>query len=197
MLSSEVSSSEDDGAGQLSNLRAIALIENETRRYESSLTLITSKPNKISLSRQEKTKAKKRVKRYPSYGHIKGEYTIAPNTNTYHITRIGKSNNYYYSNLESRQYNNYKLRTRSLIRKNLQQSNYRIFQPAPGSWNRREEPAQRNSSVEGSTPRGGSSSEPVLPWTRNTERRSTYYYNTSTSSKQTNHNYFPVPQKQI
>ena len=105
VLSSEVSSSEDDGAGQLSNLRAIALIENETRRYVSNLTIIASKPNNISLSRQEKAKAKKRVKRYPSYGHIKGEYTIAPNTNTYHITRIGKSNNYYYSNLESQQYN--------------------------------------------------------------------------------------------
>ena len=36
-LSSEISISEDDGAGQLSNLRAIALIENETRRYGFNL----------------------------------------------------------------------------------------------------------------------------------------------------------------
>ena len=36
-LSSEVSSSEDDEAAQCSNLRAIALIENETRRYKNQL----------------------------------------------------------------------------------------------------------------------------------------------------------------
>ena len=36
-VSSHQRSSEDDGAGQLSNLRAIALIENETRRYGSNL----------------------------------------------------------------------------------------------------------------------------------------------------------------
>ena len=34
-LSSEVSSSEDDEGAQCSNLRAIALVENETRRYSN------------------------------------------------------------------------------------------------------------------------------------------------------------------
>ena len=77
VVSSDISSSDDDGAGQLSNLRAIALIENETRRYVySNLKNDTSTPNNILLHRQEKAKAKKRKRRYPSYSHLFGEYTF-------------------------------------------------------------------------------------------------------------------------
>ena len=59
MISTDVSSSEDDGAEllstKLSNLKAIALVEDETRR-------------------QEKAKAKKRKRRHPRYDHLFGEY---------------------------------------------------------------------------------------------------------------------------
>ena len=52
-LSSEVSSSEDGEAAQCSNLRAIALIENETRRYKKpALALLNIKTN-ILFPRQE------------------------------------------------------------------------------------------------------------------------------------------------
>ena len=147
------------------------MIENETRRYGSDPKRIASKHNNIPLSRQEKAKAKKRERRYPSYGHIKGEYALITNSDRFHITKSGKSTNYYYSNLENRQYNYYKLHTHSVVRKNLQQSNYRIFQPARTSWKAREGPARENFYVLGSMPHGGNSREPQLPSTQTTERR--------------------------
>ena len=73
MVSSDISSSDDDGAGQLSNLRAIALIEDETRRYvTSNLDIDTCAPNNNLLHRQEKAKAKKCKRRYARYDHLYG-----------------------------------------------------------------------------------------------------------------------------
>ena len=70
-LSSEVSSSEEDEAAQCSNLRALALVENETKRYpHPALSLINTHTNtNIPFPRLEKENVKKRAKRYPSYGH--------------------------------------------------------------------------------------------------------------------------------
>ena len=41
-LYSEVSSSEDDESAQCSNLQAIAMVENESRRYVTSTLVITT-----------------------------------------------------------------------------------------------------------------------------------------------------------
>ena len=110
VLSSEVSISNDDGAGQLSNLRAIALIENETRRYDYNLKNKISTPNNILPFRQEKAKAKKRKRRYPSYGHISGEYTFTTQSARFHVNHGGGSTNYSCLNpAYSQHYSYYKL----------------------------------------------------------------------------------------
>ena len=59
LVSSEISSSEDDESAQCSNLQAIAMVENESHRYEISTLVITTDSN-IKSFRLEK----ERIKRY-------------------------------------------------------------------------------------------------------------------------------------
>ena len=53
LVSSEISSSEDDESAQCSNLQAIAMVENESRRYEISTLIITTdiKPFRLETER--------------------------------------------------------------------------------------------------------------------------------------------------
>ena len=78
VVSSDPSSSEEDGAeplsNNLSNLKAIATVEEETLRYSHS-TLDLAPNNTLPL-RQEKAKAKKRKRRHPRYDYLHGEYKI-------------------------------------------------------------------------------------------------------------------------
>ena len=91
--------------------------------------------NNILPSRQEKAKAKKRKRRYPSYGHISGEYTFTTQSARFHVNNGGGSTNYSYPNPAYSQHNYYyKLSTRSIVRKNLHRSNHQLFQPARTSW---------------------------------------------------------------
>ena len=81
VVSSDPSSSEGDEAEQLSNklsnLKAIATVEEETLRYKySTLDLAT---NNTFPFRQEKAKAKKRKRRHPRYDYLHGKSLILNN----------------------------------------------------------------------------------------------------------------------
>ena len=148
MISSDISSSEDDGAEQLSNklsnLRAIALVEDETRR-------------------QEKAKAKKRKRRHPRYDHLFGEYTFTKQPTRGYIT-----NNPVYI----RRYS-YRISTTSSINKYLQRYNNKPFlQPVSTSWRAKEDPAGESCSVLACMSRGESCNAQLQPRTRTQEGRS-------------------------
>ena len=164
VVSSDLSSSEDDGAEQLSNklsnLRAIALVEDETRRYGTSN--LDFAPNNTLPLRQEKAKAKKRKRRHPRYDHLFGEYTFTKQPTRGYIT-----NNPMYR----RRYS-YRISTTSSINKYLQRYNKPFLQPVSTSWRAKGDPAGESCSVLACTSRGESCNAQLPPRTRTQGGRS-------------------------
>ena len=81
-MSSAISSLEDDESAQCSNLQAIAMVENESRRYDISTLVITIDTNIKSFMLEKeriKRKDKRKDKRYPSYGHLRGKSSLINN----------------------------------------------------------------------------------------------------------------------
>ena len=133
----------------------------------------------------EKEKVKKRAKRYPSYDHIRGEYTTLNNTHLPHVKMDGKdtlTNIYSYYFCES-----------SLIRTNLHKNKHYTKQHATGSYHHREVPVQRLTSAHHATALGRNSNVPVQILMPRTGQRSKSL-NTSTN-KITNSIYFSKSMK--
>ena len=90
LLSTEVSSLEDDEGAQCSNLQAIAMVENESRRYVTPTLVITNDNTNNLFSKIEKERIKRKARRYPSYGHLRGKYSLFNNTHLRHEYLGGK-----------------------------------------------------------------------------------------------------------
>ena len=141
VISSDPSSSEGDEAEQLSNklsnLKAIATVEEEILRYKYSTQVVTT--NNTFPLRQEKDKAKKRKRRHPRYDYLHSKYTIDK------LATWG----YYKNNPRTR-----RTRNKSLISNNLERSNKIFFQHANISSRARAVRVQETFYVMGSTCHG-------------------------------------------